>query len=249
MFFYAFPSFGFLYVAARDMWRRRSLMLSLVALLSLRQEDRKKFLGLPEEVMALGVLDLKDIQTVEGFRLLRKLCMDWGRSFSMRISTFMNCFAGVTAAMMAYVLVFVETKQYDNLDRTQLLASVFTVVSLGSMVVLLALLGGGVNSASDRIVFLLNKHAMSLHAEAGRATRDEDAGAPPGVAEYVAAVASDIDADSKCQPVEMLGLYCGPSLISALYFLPAVWFSRLGNMCVDRPDLCTPHWYEFTPSS
>ncbi|CAK0847126.1 unnamed protein product [Prorocentrum cordatum] len=155
----------------------------------------------------------------------------------------MNAFTGMTVGMMAWVLMLVELKAYSFLDRTTMLISIYCVTVLGASIIGLALLGGGVNAASDRIVFLLGKHAMELHSEAARRhDQGEDAGAPPGIAEFIQAVANDVAAEKQSSPVQLLGMYCGTTLITTLYVVPAFWFSRLGNMCADEPSLCTPEW-------
>jgi len=147
-------------------------------------------------------------------------------------------------AMMAWVLLLVELKAYSILDKTTLLISVYCVIVLGAAIIILALLGGSVNSASDRIVFLLSKHAIELHSETVRGLdRSDDAGAPPGIAEFISAVANDVATEKSSSPVQLIGMYCGTTLITTLYVIPAFWFSRVGNMCADDASLCTPDWY------
>lgn len=81
----------FIETAVKDMWRRRALLRSCSALLSLQRMHRR---GCPAEVDQLPMLDLTDPQTIESWRKLRQLCFDWGDIF-------------ITCASKGFLLSFV----------------------------------------------------------------------------------------------------------------------------------------------
>ncbi|CAK9052429.1 unnamed protein product, partial [Durusdinium trenchii] len=78
-------SLCFIGVGALDMWRRRALMRSCAAMLSVQREFRRHC---PAEVDMLPVLDFSDVKTIAGWRKLRQLCHEWGKFYHLRIRAF-----------------------------------------------------------------------------------------------------------------------------------------------------------------
>lgn len=228
---------GFLHCAVLDMSRRRSLVRCCAALLSTRPEDRT---GVPWKVTALPVLDLRDPETVKAFWLLRGMCMDWGKIFSLRCARFSESFAASCCGIIIWFLILIETQMYDLISRTLILIVLTTLVLLGGVIVALAVIGDGVNSGAARLGFLLDKHASGIQTAVTLYGGDNgcDPETMTASAELIGLASADIVADQEAYPVKLLGMYCGFSLLSALYTIPIVVGMRVAALCGERPDLC-----------
>jgi len=240
LFWTCFLNFLYLSVATRDMWRRRALMQCCTALLSMIPEDRKL---VPWQVKTLGVLDTRNVKTMEAFLHLRDLCKDWGIFYSLRCTSFVNAYAMVTGGLVASVLIFIQFQLYEFITKSMLLAALVNPAFLLLAIVQLAVLGEGVNSTAARLSMLLQRHASAI-SESTLGLRLKNADESPedsrlhqalkGVKTAQANIALDQDS------VKLLGQRCGISILTALYAVPVYVVLRLHDLCMEHPEnLCT----------
>jgi len=225
-------------VAIRDMWRRRALMQCCVALLSTLPQDR---LYVPWQITALGVVDTRDPKAVEAFLHLRELCKDWGRFYSLRCGAFVDAYAASSAVCVAGLLVLIEFQLYQFISRSLLLAVLAVPVVLGACIVTLAVIGDGVNSTTSRLAALLQRHARSiketvLGLEMWNQGHSAEYSRLLSAVRCLTAARRDIAADQ--DPVKLLGLRCGLSVLTALYAIPVFVCIRLRHLCEEQPDIC-----------
>jgi len=232
-------SFLFLYVAIRDMWRRRALMQCCTALLSMMPQDR---IHIPWQVKVLGVIDTRDVKTMEAFLHLRDLCKDWGSFYSLRCTFFVNAFTVVTACLLAALLACIQFELYDHITKSILLAALVNPALLLLCIVQLAVLGEGVNSTSGRLSMLLQRHASAITESAlGLGLKEGDEcpedtllrQALKGIKSAKTNISLDQDS------VKLLGQRCGIGILTALYALPVYVAMRVRDLCEARPQLCT----------
>eukprot|EP00929_Paragymnodinium_shiwhaense_P058833 TRINITY_DN29471_c0_g5_i4.p1 TRINITY_DN29471_c0_g5~~TRINITY_DN29471_c0_g5_i4.p1 ORF type:complete len:631 (-),score=86.89 TRINITY_DN29471_c0_g5_i4:171-2063(-) len=211
-----FGNISFLFIAVLDMWRRRLMIRCCIALVSGLHKDRK---STPPTITALPTLDLRDPQTVESFWLLRGLCMDWGKIFSLRCGLFSEVFALACLVMCAYLAVLIQYEWYDLISRTLLIMALGNLSCIGSLICFLALLGEGVNSAADRKAYILEKQSAGLTMASFFFDLDakEDAVYDADTLDksscLASLVAAQIVADQENDPVKFLGMHCGLGLI------------------------------------
>merc|ERR1712007_290448 len=108
----------------------------------------------------------------------------------------------------------------------------------------MGVLGESVNSIASELDQILQQHANELRAPPlavspefthwGSTVMMERRYA----AEAIEAVAKSITAEHAQNPVKLLGMYCGYSLLSAIYFLPMLFTQRLFLFCGEHPELC-----------
>lgn len=231
----SFTSFGFLAVAIRDMWRRLFLMRSCAALLSYHPRDRH---GLPRQTRCMGILDMNDPETAESFRLLRCLCMDWGKAFTLRCAAFSGAYAAATGVFIGWTLLVIEAKLNKLLSPTLLMTALIPSVTIGSAIVTLAVLGEGVNTATSRFSYLIQKQKIAIQATTLQGCARDEIEKTSRAREFLDSIVSDIAVEQQEYPMKLLGMKCGVSLLSALYVIPFYVGSRIAKLCSERPDVC-----------
>eukprot|EP00929_Paragymnodinium_shiwhaense_P075112 TRINITY_DN38409_c0_g1_i1.p1 TRINITY_DN38409_c0_g1~~TRINITY_DN38409_c0_g1_i1.p1 ORF type:complete len:652 (+),score=76.61 TRINITY_DN38409_c0_g1_i1:196-1956(+) len=233
-----YGNIAFLYVAVLDMWRRRMMIWCCLALVSGLYRDRRYA---PPAITALPTLDLRDPQTVESFWLLRGLCMDWGKIFSMRCGMFSEVFALACLFMCAYLVFLIQSQWYERISRTLLLMALCNMACIGFLVCFVAYLGEGVNSAAARKAYILEKQSAGLTMASTFSAFEEnayDAATLEKSAGLASMVASQIVADQETDPVKFLGMSCGLGLLSALYSIPLYIGVQVYNLCMQQPAMC-----------
>eukprot|EP00927_Polykrikos_kofoidii_P019489 TRINITY_DN19112_c0_g1_i2.p1 TRINITY_DN19112_c0_g1~~TRINITY_DN19112_c0_g1_i2.p1 ORF type:complete len:643 (-),score=73.37 TRINITY_DN19112_c0_g1_i2:74-2002(-) len=239
-------TFSFMTVGIKDVFRRMMLLKSLAAFLSTHTKDRS---CVPPELKHVPLLDVSDPSTMEGFRLLFQLCVSWGRVWSSRCSMFTNLFALVTLFVMGVVSGLMQLGDSTLMHPTLILLTVFSVTVLSSFIVWLAVVGGQVNAVAKYITLLLQKHADEMRAPAWLG-KDEPVNGPgvlyssqemqdgAAAADGVGAAAASLLSMHEHNPEKLLGLYCGPSVLSAVYTVPLLFFSLLSTYCADHKHIC-----------
>jgi len=228
-------SFFFLAVAMKDMWRRLVLMRSCAALLSYHPEDRR---GLPLQTRCVGLLDMQDPETAESFRLLRCLCMDWGKAFTLRCAAFSGAYATAVIIFIGWTLLVIEAKLQKLLSTSLLLTALIPSFSIGCAIAGLAFLGEGVNSATARFAYLIQKQKIAIQAETLEGDASSEDNRSFKAMEFLDSVVADIALEQQEYPIRLLGMYCGISLLRALYVVPLYVGSRIANLCSEQPDVC-----------
>eukprot|EP00403_Amphidinium_massartii_P007700 CAMPEP_0178385236 /NCGR_PEP_ID=MMETSP0689_2-20121128/7930_1 /TAXON_ID=160604 /ORGANISM="Amphidinium massartii, Strain CS-259" /LENGTH=774 /DNA_ID=CAMNT_0020005515 /DNA_START=56 /DNA_END=2381 /DNA_ORIENTATION=- len=238
-----FSNLDFIAVAAKDMWRRRALMRSCAALLTFQRHYR---MNCPAEVDILPVIDLCDPHTIEAWRKLRQLCKDWGRYFFLRIQAFTTAFVACTLVITADLVAAVTIPWYTDLtgfNVVHLILSLTPAAALFICIMMQVHLGQEVNGAADRHIFLLRRQRVVMTSAKQRSAADFAArgDAPPPQNEaltraidFIDVLCDDIEAEHAADPVKLIGLYCGYSLISVLYFIPVTVLSTLFRFCTDE---------------
>mmetsp|Transcript_59185 Transcript_59185/g.155854 ORF Transcript_59185/g.155854 Transcript_59185/m.155854 type:complete len:133 (-) Transcript_59185:35-433(-) len=112
-------------------------------------------------------------------------------------------------------------------------------------IIVLVFLGHEVNEATVRHVFLLQRQRMLLtsqrhrsaieHLELGEEPQSSDA-TLERIADFISVLCDDITAEHQVRPIRLLGLYCGWSLLSGLYFIPAGTLTVLFRFCSNTED-------------
>jgi len=230
----------FIYIAAKDMWRRRSLMRSCAAMLTFQRRYR---MHCPAEVDCLPVIDLHDAHTIEGWRKLRQLCRDYGQFFYWRIQAFTSAFLLCVVLSLADFIASLTVPSLTETRNVSLLHIFMTLIPAGlvlACIVTQVVLGHEVNTSSDRHAFLLHRQRTVLMSAKQRAASDALARGqdPPDsdeplqrAVDFMDVLCDDIDAEHKADPITLVGMYCGYSLLSALYFIPLGTFTRLFSFC------------------
>lgn len=226
--------FSFLYIACVELIRRRTLVLCLCALLSNRWEDRK---SVPAPIRELGILDLRDVQSIMGVRALRELCVEWGKFYSLR------CFKCVEASILGsgtYVGIFIflaENEMYSYIS--ELLVMIVIHMSLFQTIAMIgsAVLGQQLNGATSRCFYLLNHHrtSMSLAKYQDWCT---DADGLEASASCIGIVADNMQMEQDTNPFTLLGLPLGFGLLSSLYLVAGLVAQRLLAYCQAEPYMC-----------
>eukprot|EP00927_Polykrikos_kofoidii_P021204 TRINITY_DN20147_c0_g2_i1.p1 TRINITY_DN20147_c0_g2~~TRINITY_DN20147_c0_g2_i1.p1 ORF type:complete len:625 (-),score=65.84 TRINITY_DN20147_c0_g2_i1:214-1995(-) len=227
---------AFLLAAVKDITRRRWMVQSLAALLSTHTNDRK---GVLPELRDVPMLDLSDSRTIEAMRLLYPLCLSWGRGWSMRCTAFASGFSVVTVILMAWLLSLAQLDDLTLISPTLVLVTTFTLLILGGFIVLLALIGGGVNSSAKKLSLLLQKHADAMRSPkqlwAGNSTNDIDTQEAQLTATAIENAATSILSLHEQHPEKLLGIYCGVGVLTALYSVPVIYASQLWEFCSQDP--------------
>jgi len=233
----------FTYIAAKDMWRRRSLMHSCSALLSFQRHYRKHC---PAEIDSLPVVDMTDPHSIEAWRKLRQLCQDWGRFFFWRIQGFTTMFLAcvVVSCLDLVAKVTLPTwTEASNVNLMHILLTLFPAACVEICIISQVILGHCVNQAADHHSFLLNRHRLVLMSARQRTAADAVArgGDVPSnddslqrAIEFLEVLTADIDGEHRSNPVKLVGLYCGYSLLSVLYVIPFGVLTSLFNFCVQE---------------
>lgn len=232
---------SFVEIAARDMWRRRALLRSCSALLTLSRELRH---GCPIEVDQLPVLDLCDPRSIEAWRKLRQLCLDWGRFFYERIQIFMGSYCLFTLLCSVDVFLSLTVTQYEEsfpITMHKLILFYTLFLTVGAAIMFMAFFGQDVNDSTYHHIALLSRQRMILVADQNiqlaEAMQEGIAGCPdPNVEQatlQIESLCEDLKAYHDARPVRLLGMYCGYSLVSALYFVPATMLVRTATFCSD----------------
>mmetsp|Transcript_18997 Transcript_18997/g.44329 ORF Transcript_18997/g.44329 Transcript_18997/m.44329 type:complete len:722 (-) Transcript_18997:128-2293(-) len=230
----------FIYIAAKDMWRRRSLLRSCAAMLTFARRYREHC---PAEVDCLPVVDLHDAHTIEGWRKLRQLCRDYGQYFYWRIKAFTSAFLICVVLSLGDFIAGLTVPSLTEARNVKLLDFFMTLIPAGTVlacIVIQVVLGHEVNTSADRHTFLLHRQktvlmsAKQRHASDAMA-REEDipeSDEPLQRAiDFIDVLCDDIDAEHKADPVKLVGMYCGYSLLSALYFIPLGTLSQIISFC------------------
>lgn len=239
-------SMMFIYTGAKDMWRRRAMLRSCAALLSFQDIYR---VSCPTEVMMLPILDLMDASTLHSWMKLRMLCFDFGRFFRLRIETFATVFTGCVVAMLADLLLLLNTPRYRDIvemNFTDLAVTGILATSVLGSIVTLVTLGSEVNESTQRHSFLLNRQRLTAVAMCRDVARRDpsarkeisnhdldDIDNLEHVADFIDVLCSDIAAEHEVHPMKLIGLYCGYSLLSTVYFVPAYVISQILGFCFD----------------
>lgn len=240
----AFTILTFLSVAVRDMWRRRALMRSCAALLSSKLADR---VNVPPEVAGLGILDLRDPETVQGCRMLVALCKGWGRFFAQRCVVFFGMFAAVGGLVVTYLTLLILADASKLLSRQLLYAGVNFSIFIGIAVISLVILGEGANKAVGRVGQLLQNHSAGLQSYLAGVRQlpltrrsSEDLQKLTQAAQLLEVTYTAVLAEAENEPFELLGQYCGYRLLAAIYAVPAFAASTIVTYCGQNSDMCAP---------
>ncbi|CAE7348075.1 unnamed protein product [Symbiodinium natans] len=218
----------FMVTGAIDVWRRRALMRSCAAMLSVQREFRRHC---PAEVDMLPILDLSDVKTIVAWRKLRQLCNEWGKFFHVRIRAFTAQFLllmlFVVGDLIAGMLLYPDYTDLSGVSVTSLAVSGAICALLMTGIVSMVFLGNEVNAAFDRHVYLLyRQRSLMLARRFGddslrkcESLRNE-AATMAECSEVIAAVCEELDFEGKVKPLTLFGLRLGWSLLSALNFIP-----------------------------
>jgi len=231
----------FMVTGAIDIWRRRALMRSCAAMLTVQREFRRHC---PAEVDMLPILDLSDVKTIVGWRKLRQLCNEWGKFYHVRIRAFMAQFfflmLVVVGDLIAGMLLYPDYTEISGVDVTSMTVSAGICGLLIFGIVLMVFLGNEVNAAVDRHVYLLYRQRslmlamrfddprlkskkcesrLSLEAKLAECT------------ELIGGVCEELDFEGKVRPLTLFGLRLGWSLLSALNFIPLGIATTVFSFC------------------
>lgn len=240
-------SLCFISVGALDMWRRRALMRSCAAMLSVQREFRRHC---PAEVDMLPVLDFSDVKTIAGWRKLRQLCGEWGKFYHHRIRAFSAEFFAFLLIILADLMIGMLVPEYTELsgvNLASLLVAGLVSTALIVSILLLVYLGNEVNEAAERHRFILNRTRCLLIAM----KHDDESRQNTGLAcskeqlekstDMMASLSDELESESKVMPLTLLGMPLGYSLLSFLNFIPIGVVSTLVNFCGNKDNVsrCT----------
>eukprot|EP00435_Cladocopium_sp_Y103_P051294 s992_g15.t2 len=240
-------SLCFIAVGALDMWRRRALMRSCAAMLSVQREFRRHC---PAEVDMLPVLDFSDVKTIAGWRKLRQLCGEWGKFYHHRIRAFSAEFFAFLLIILADLMVGMLVPEYTELsgvNLSSLLVAGMVSTALIVSILLLVYLGNEVNEAAERHRFILNRTRCLLIAM----KHDDESRQNTTLAcskeklekstDMMASLSDELESESKVMPLTLLGMPLGYSLLSFLNFIPIGVVSTLVNFCGNKDNVsrCT----------
>jgi len=230
----------FIYIAAKDMWRRRSLMRSCAAMLTFQRKYREHC---PAEVDCLPVVDMHDVNTIEAWRKLRQLCRDWGQFFFWRIQAFTSAFLVCVVISLADFVATLTVPELTKARHVSLLHFFMVLIPAGLVLICIivqVVLGHEVNSSADRHVNLLHRQRLVFMSAKQRAAADaamrgeevpDNNESLQRSIDFLDCLCDSIEAEHKADPITLVGMYCGYSLLSALYFLPLGVFTTLFNFC------------------
>lgn len=225
---------AFLHIGCLDLWRRRTLVNCLCAVLSDRWEDRKQ---VPQVVRQVGVLDLRHIESAESFRDLRELCYVWGKPFSQRCLNVVETSVVFAAIFVGMFLFFTENGLYGFI--TQFL--VFIVVIQSSFqalaILITAFLGQQINGATGRCVYLLHHHMTALSLSKYQDGWGEDPNFD-GSIECIEVVSGNMEIEQETNPVNLLGVRMGFGLLSTLNLVVGLVVQRFITYCQAEPHMC-----------
>ncbi|CAE7571107.1 unnamed protein product [Symbiodinium pilosum] len=235
---------------AIDIWRRRSLMRSCAAMLSVQREFRRHC---PAEVDMLPILDLSDVKTLVGWRKLRQLCNEWGKFYHVRIRAFTAQFLFLMLLVVGDLLtgmLLPGYTEFSDVSVTSMTVSAGICTLLICGIVLMVFLGNEVNASYERHVYLLFRQrslmlAMSLeqskktkHCESLRPLHPE-ASTLVECSELISALCEELDFEGKVKPLTLFGLRLGWSLLSALNFIPLGIATTVFSFCSESgQDRC-----------
>ncbi|CAE7679846.1 unnamed protein product [Symbiodinium pilosum] len=215
---------------ALDVWRRRALMRSCAAMLSVQREFRRHC---PPEVDMLPILDLSDITTIGGWRKLRQLCHEWGKFYHVRIRAFTAQFLFllliIVGELVAGMLIYpAYSSDITKVTLTSMVVSAGISALLISGIVLMVYLGNEVNASVERHIYLLfRQRSLMLALRFNKAERCEKLRAVQSTempldecTEMLGALGEELDFEGKVRPLTLFGLRLGWSLLSALNFIP-----------------------------
>lgn len=224
----------FLYVACLELVRRRTLVLCLCALLSNRWEDRKR---VPKPIRALGVLDLRDVQTIRNVRALRDLCFEWGFSYRLRCTRILEASILSAGIYIGFFLLLAEFGLYSYI--TELL--VFMVLTLSAFqtisIIGSAAVGQQLNGATGRCFYLLNHHRTALVLAKSQGLYGDPEELETAIAS-IELVAEHMQMEQDAHPVAILGAPMGFGLVSSLYVVAGLIAQRLAAYCTAEPHMC-----------
>merc|ERR1712018_897952 len=95
----------------------------------------------------------------------------------------------------------------------------------------MARLGEGVNSATQRLMALLQKNAVAMKISALK-TGDEEL---RSAAKLIHSLRQEIS-DSK--PIQLLQFRCGFSMVTTLYVIPVFIIVRINELCRVHQEMC-----------
>ncbi|CAE7905694.1 unnamed protein product [Symbiodinium sp. KB8] len=249
-------SLSFIAVGGVDMWRRRCLMRSCAAMLSVSREFRRHC---PAEVDMLPVLDLSDVNTVAGWRKLRQLCTEWGKFYHLRVRAFSAEFFFFLLVILADILAGMLIQDYTEFSGVNLASLVVTgTVSISLMVSIFVLvyLGNEVNQSAERHRFLLNRSRtlmtsmryrtstcmmpMMSQAITGVMPPDPTPTELEQASELISCLGDELESEGKVLPLTLLGMPLGWSLLSVLQFIPIGVMTTLLQFCgnAETADRC-----------
>ncbi|CAE7496887.1 unnamed protein product [Symbiodinium natans] len=240
-------SLSFIAVGGVDMWRRRSLMRSCAAMLSVSREFRRHC---PAEVDMLPVLDLSDVNTVAGWRKLRQLCTEWGKFYHLRVRAFSAEFFFFLILILGDLVAGMLIEDYTEFSGVNLASLVVAgTVSISLMVSIFVLvyLGNEVNQSAERHRFLLNRSRTlmtSMRYRTSTCTMPKMSQSITGVmppdpspteleqaAELISCLGDELESEGKVLPLTLLGMPLGWSLLSVLQFIPIGVMTTLTQFC------------------
>lgn len=235
---------SFIEVAARDMWRRRALLRCCAAFLTTQHAARK---GIPAEIDALPILDMRDPTSVIAWRKLRQMSFDWGYYYYVRIQGFVCAFVLAMTFWCADLALSLQVPAYEEvfpISITKLIIFFGMLLPVCFCLVILAVLGEQVNGASAYHQVLLRKQRLAIlsqhhlgSGEKGQAAEAEDEGAA-AAGSLLEMLCTDLAETQVAEPVTLLGLYCGYSLLSLLYVVPLTMVFWVGEFCMNDMEKC-----------
>merc|ERR1712048_1417298 len=103
-------------------------------------------------------------------------------------------------------------------------------------IVVLVGMGGEVNDVPSRHVFLLTRQRLMLTnmATDPAVAHEFDSESLDSTTNAIDVLCADIAAQHEVHPVRLLGLYCGYSLLSTIYFIPAYVVSSVITYCLKK---------------
>lgn len=230
-----FAFMTFVYVATLDLFRRRTLVMCLCALLSNRVEDRRH---VPTPIRALGILDLRGIECVDAFRGLRELCFVWGKNFSIRCIRVLEVNIAGSGMFIAMFLFCTENAMYSVISQLLVIGVVYMSCMQMVTILLSSVIGQAVNDATKRCVYLLNHHRTAMSMALRHKECDEDHEALHQSTEGIEVVAENMALEQETNPVAIMGMTMGLGLLSSLYMVVALIAQRFAAYCSAEPHMC-----------
>merc|ERR1719215_197411 len=171
--------------------------------------------------------------------------MDWGRFYFLRILNFMSLFALCVLALTVNLIMSLNIDWYRRespVDLGDIVAVCNLLLCVILCIVAMVFLGGEVNNSSNRHCFLLTRQRLVLASARDRRRADArlrgeevDERETDRAVDFLDVLCQDIKAEHCVRPVKLLGVYCGYSLLSTLYVIPAMVVTSLASFCF-HPD-------------
>mmetsp|Transcript_10301 Transcript_10301/g.24771 ORF Transcript_10301/g.24771 Transcript_10301/m.24771 type:complete len:711 (+) Transcript_10301:54-2186(+) len=241
----------FMVTGATDVWRRRALLRSCAAMLSVQREFRRHC---PAEVDMLPILDLADVKTIAAWRKLRQLCTEWGKFYHVRIRAFTAQFFVLMLLIIGdliFAMLLPAYTEISGLNLTSLLLTGSVCAFLLFGIFAMVFCGNEVNGSVDRHCYLLyRQRSLMLARRFGQLEDEKTAGTKEcddvieglipdaerlhACADLISGICEELDFEGKVKPLTLLGLRLGWSLLSALNFIPLGIGTTVYSFCTNE---------------